>query len=254
MVKSCPLLLLFFLSILLFSSCKVFYPDLMLRTEKDFPYSPSDSMLSREYVIRPNDALNIQVFSNNGYKLIDVMGPAGQTTTTGNTINYLVKNEGFAILPLLDSVYLAGYTLSAAENLLSKKYAYYFVNPFVRITVSNRRCFVFSGRGSGKVINLTNENMSLLEVLAVSGGITGGKAYSIKIIRGELSNPKIIKIDLSTIEGMKKSNLQIDANDVIYVEPVLSVTAITDKIIPYLTLITTTLLVYSTLTGLKQKI
>jgi len=242
---------LFLLSVLLLNSCKVFYPDLMLKTEKDFPFSPSDSMLSKDYIIRPNDVLSIQIFSNNGYQLIDVLGQANLIRTP---MTYVIKNEGFTILPMLDSVYLAGYTLTGAENLLSVKYSLYFVNPYVRISIFNRRCLVFNGRGSGKVVKLENENTSLLEVLALSGGITGSKAYNIKIIRGDLSNPKIIKIDLSTIEGMKKSNLQIDANDIIYVEPVLSVSNISAVVLPYLSLVTTALLIYTTIAGVKQRL
>ena len=219
----------------------------MFKTARDFPFSPSDSTLSKEYVLRPNDILSVQILSNSGYQLVDVIGQAGSYSP----ITYVIKNEGFAVLPMLDSVYLAGYTITAAENLLSQKYAYFFVNPYIRIIVSNRRCLVYTGRASGKVVDLSNENMNLVEVLAKAGGATGGKVYKIKIIRGDLSNPKIIIIDLSTIDGMKKSNLQIDANDIIYVEPVLQVSSVTNTILPYLSLFTTLLLVYATIKGLK---
>jgi polysaccharide export outer membrane protein len=43
------------------------------------------------------------------------------------------------------------------------------------------------------------------------------------LIRGDLNNPEVHLIDLSTIEGMAKANLKIEANDIIYIEPVRKV-------------------------------
>jgi polysaccharide export outer membrane protein len=59
----------------------------------------------------------------------------------------------------------------------------------------------------------------LLEVLAISGGIPAtGKAHRIKIIRGDLKNPQIYLIDLSKIENLKKSDLIVQGDDIIYVD------------------------------------
>jgi polysaccharide export outer membrane protein len=220
----------------------------MFKTGANYPYSPSDSTLSKEYVIRPGDELTIQILSNNGYQLVDVVG---QSAAFSPEV-YTIKSEGFAILPLLDSVYLAGYTITSAENFLSTKYSYYFVNPYINIKISNRRCVVFNGKSLGKVVQLAHENMSLIEVLALAGGPEGSKAYKIKIIRGDLSNPKVILIDLSTMDGVKKSNLQVDANDIIYVEPVYPIITITNDVFQYTSIITTLILLYTTLKNLNQ--
>ncbi len=66
-----------------------------------------------------------------------------------------------------------------------------------------------------------NDNMNLIEVLAEVGGITeAGKAQNIRLIRGDLSNPSVQIIDMSTIEGMRKASLQVEPNDIVYIEPV----------------------------------
>ena len=78
--------------------------------------------------------------------------------------------------------------------------------------------------------------MSLIEVLALAGGIDGGgggsisggggiyrfggKANSIRIIRGDLKNPRVQQVDLTTLDGMRRANLQMEPNDIVYVEPV----------------------------------
>ncbi|MEM6830107.1 MAG: polysaccharide export protein EpsE, partial [Bacteroidota bacterium] len=43
----------------------------------------------------------------------------------------------------------------------------------------------------------------------------GAKAQNIKLIRGDL----VYQIDLSTISGMKKTNMDVEPGDVIYIEP-----------------------------------
>ncbi len=244
------LLILFFgIGLLSLSSCKIFYPDVMFKTDKFYQFTPSDTISgNKEYVLKAKDIMEIQILSNNGYQLVDVLGQGGFY----NPVTYTIHNEGFAILPMLDSLYLAGYSITGAENLLSERYAYYFVNPYIRIKITNRRCVVFAGRSSGRVINLDNESMSLIEVLALAGGLGGSKSYRIKLIRGELRNPQVFLIDLSTLEGMKRANLQIASNDIIYVEPALNFNEVNQQIIPIISLITTTILIYSTILSLKK--
>jgi len=118
----------------------------------------------------------------------------------------------------------------------------------VQLKVTNNRVIIFPGGqgGTSTVITLSNTNTTLIEALALAGGISDGKAHKIKLIRGDLHNPKVYLIDLSTIEGMKASNLVLQANDIIYVEPRPKVAQrILENIAPYLTLLSTTLLIYN---------
>jgi polysaccharide export outer membrane protein len=65
-----------------------------------------------------------------------------------------------------------------------------------------------------------NQNTTLTEVIAMSGGVSGeAKANRVKLIRGNPENPEVYLIDLSTIEGMKRGNIVLQGNDIVYVEP-----------------------------------
>lgn len=240
-----------FLLILVFiSSCKVFYPDRLFKTGKDFPLVSADSLqVPREYVIRPGDLLAIGIFSNNGYELVDVLTPENGSVSA---INYVVKEDGFAILPMLDSVQLTGYSLGEAEKLLEQKYSYYFVNPFVRVDVINRRAYVYRGRQGAEVVILDKENMNLLEVLAKAGGMPSfGKADRVRILRGDLRQPTVFDVDLSTVEGMMQANLRIEANDIIYIDAKLGTNDVLYQITPVLTLISTVLVIYTTIIAIN---
>lgn len=204
------------------NSCKMFYPNQMFK-QKDYQYFEFAHKQMEEYLIEPGDQLSLQVYSRDGFKLIDVLGGgvagnAQQTNSSANQVYYLVDKEGFAKLPILGDYYVKGYSHVQLEKELAQKYATLFIDPYVLIKVSNRRVFIFKG-GGASVIQLNEAPTSLIEVLAKSGGLDRSlKAYKIKIIRGDLKNPEVHLIDLSTLEGLRTAELTMQPNDIIYVE------------------------------------
>jgi polysaccharide export outer membrane protein len=207
---------------------------------------------SRNYRIQPNDYLNVRVYTNKGERLIDPNGelqfgsPSGGTTapaatrptgtgarsggTSATTTNdYLVQADGKVRLPIINEVYVRGLTLFEADSILKVRYDKYYVETFVRTAITNNRVIVLGASG-GQVIALSNDNMNLLEVLALAGGVDatssgnnaryGGRVDNIRIIRGDLKNPQVQFIDLSTLEGMRRGNLQVEPNDIIYIQPI----------------------------------
>jgi polysaccharide export outer membrane protein len=222
----------------------------MLKTGKGYQYAQFPPSQPVEYKIAPNDILSFQIFSNDGFKIIDVT-----TLSEGGGQNYLqngmgglryhVEFDGTVKMPLLGHVSLNGLTVRQAESFLEEKFSSFYNKPFVLLEVVNRKVTIFPGNeGGAKVVPLVNENTTLLEALATAGGIANsGKAYNVKLIRGDLKNPQVYLIDLSTIEGMKHADLVLQSNDIIYVEPSLRIDKeIISEILPYLTFITTTIL------------
>jgi polysaccharide biosynthesis/export protein len=238
-------LVLLFLVISLFYSCRTFNPSVMFKTGKDYPYAQPDSVSKRiqsEYKLAEYDELELYIYTNNGYKLVDI---TGMSAAPVNTVKYIIEKDGFAKLPQVGKVLLKGYTVREAEKLLEEKYSTYFNNPFIIINIVNRRVYIFTGEGgNAAIVTMNTDNMTLIEALAQAGGINEkGKAYKIKLIRGDLKNPKIYLIDLSTIEGMKEADLQLQSNDIIYIEPTRNIAdTLLVQIAPVLGLFTTILL------------
>ena len=220
----------------------------MLRTGHNYTYTEIPAKPNYEYKLANNDVLQFRIFSNNGFKLIDL---TNFNTSVGGfgrvTLDYLIEFDGTVKLPIVGRVKVVGQTIREAELQLEKIYSEHYNKPFVMLEVSNRRVIIFPGTGgAAKVINLENNNTTLLEALALAGGISTGKAHRIKLIRGDPKNPEVYLIDLSTIEGMKNSDMVIQANDIIYVEPVLQVTrTILRELSPVISLLTSFILVWS---------
>jgi polysaccharide biosynthesis/export protein len=219
---------------------------------KDYQYFELAHKQIDQYIIRSGDELTVMIYSRDGFKLIDVLGTNGNSGQSNSS--YLVDKEGFAKIPVLGDFYVKGYTEQELERVLSEKFAGLFVDPFVILKVVNRRVIVFKGN-SASVVSLNRTPTSLLEVLAAAGGLAGNlKAYKIKVIRGDLKNPEVHLVDLSTLEATRKTDLIVQGNDIIYIEDRKSITSdLLNVFMPYVTFITTisSLLILTTTIGKK---
>lgn len=237
----------------LFTSCRL-NPSIMFKTPKDFPYKVDQTIGVVEYQIAPNDILGLSVFTNDGFKLIDLTTGVGSLTSgaASGSVNesatrYTVDIDGFVKLPIIGKFKVKDLTIREAEKQLEDKFSVFYNKPFVMLEVMNRRVMVFPGSGgSGTVVTLQNENTTLIEALALAGGITEtGRAARIKLIRGDNRNPQVHLIDLSTVEGMKQSNMLLQANDIIYVEPVRKTSSrVLAELAPIVGIVTSLLLLY----------
>ncbi len=237
-------LIISFISVLMLTtSCGIFVSNEMFKVPKNYSYAQFKSN-EKEYVLQPFDKLNIKIFYNNGAQLIEL----NQQTPLQNPVEFNVEYDGLVKLPYLGRIQLSGKTIRQAEEYLENRYKEFIVEPFVKIEVTNKRVIVFSaGASSGKVLTIKNENYTLIEALAESGGISDfTKSYKIKLLRGDLNNPDIYLFNLQKVQNMKDANFLLQANDIIYVEArPRYASRILSEITPYLSLLSSALLVYS---------
>lgn len=232
----------FVLMVMLFSSCRLLYPNYLLRETKDFYYFELKEVEYKKQELMPDDQIAFDLYTRDGFSLIDIVegesiGLSGQARA-----KYIVKEDGYVELPLLGEVYVKGMTRLELESFLERKYATWYNDPFVQLTVTNRRAYVFMGIGSAKVLPLPYENTTLIEVLAMMGGINAdSKSSKIKIIRGDYDQPTIKKVDLSTIAGLKDADFVILPDDLIIVDPKLRPAQATIQQLTYLLTILSTI-------------
>lgn len=241
-------LLLF--SLLVFSSCKVFRSNLMLKTPKDFTYDKLvDSLAYTDYRIAPNDALQYRVFTNNGFDLINLSSTSAAGAGLRTDLDVTVESDGFVKMPLIGRVSILGLTIKEAEKTFERLYSELYNEPFVTIKVTNKRVIVFPGNGgAAKVLPLANNNTSVMEAIAGAGGIMeDGKAYKVKLIRNNADPTQkayVYLMDLSHIDGLASARSKVQAGDIIYVEPrYRPVATAIREIAPVLTVLTSILLV-----------
>jgi len=227
------------------SSCSTLNKSRMLKTPTNYKFKQFvDSIsLKSAYRIAVDDEVSIQMYSNDGYNFISLTGggaggnQAINNTRRSNQAGSQVGNRGgnnsgniFKVrldstikVPLIGRIAVVGLTLGALEKKIETMLKTQFNSPFAIVQISNRRVYLFQGGNEAQVVFLNNENSNLFEILATVGGVSEeSNASRIKLIRGDLENPEIYLIDLSSIDGIKTANLSLKAGDIIYIDPFIN--------------------------------
>jgi len=192
-------------------------------TEEDVTTIKED--VERNYLLKPSDRLRLDVFTNDGERLIDpnfeiaqmIGGGQGgqQLQQQRGEFEYIIQVDSTVVFPLVGSMNLVGNSLYDAELIVAQAFEEFYEDSFVKLRINNRRVIVLGSPG-GQVIPLENENMDVVEVLALAQGVDrNAKANNIRLIRGK----EVFFIDLTTITGMQSTNMVVNPGDVIYVEP-----------------------------------
>jgi len=216
--------LVFVLGMSLFS-CASYKANIMFKPTEGFQpevFKREAQAAEKNYIIQKNDYLTLQVFSNNGERLIDPnpdmsgQNKSNSTQQSDEEIRYLVDVNGVAKLPLVGEIHLEGLTLRQAEEIVQKEYSRFFKESFVLFSYVNKRVVVLGAPG-GQVIPLSNQNIRVAEILGLAKGLNNdARANNIKLIRGD----HVYQIDFSTIKGYLEGNMLVEAGDILYVEPI----------------------------------
>ena len=240
-------LIILFLIALSLGSCRYLNPSQMLKAPKDYVYDTLPKVKELQTRLNPNDQITMMLLTNDGFKLLDMVGEDRiNANMLATSITYKVEFDGLVNFPIIGRVMLGGLTIREAEAFIEDEFSKYYVKPFVLMKITNRKVMVFPGTdGQAKVVSLIDDNTNLLQVIAQSGGITQtGRAYNIKVIRGQFGDPKVFQFNFRKIEGLKNADFMMQSNDIVYVTPSPQVARrLAIEISPYLTLLTTFLLV-----------
>jgi polysaccharide biosynthesis/export protein len=240
------------LVLLSLTGCGTYKNAILFKTGEEFNNNAFKAVLQEaqsNYVLRKFDFINFEVFTNKGERITDPNGeflrmgnaPQGTNLNTnpnfnpgigavGGTVSilrrYLIEEDGKAYLPVLGGVKLEGLKLYQVDSLLSKRYgdtlatkSGVYKDPYVMTQLLNRRAVLVGALGN-RIIALDNENMNLVEVVALASNFDfRARADRIRVVRNWDTKPVVQVIDLSTVQGLQAANMRIEPNDIIYIEP-----------------------------------
>jgi polysaccharide biosynthesis/export protein len=123
----------------------------------------------KEYIIGPEDVIDIQVGGNDDmHRIVEV------------------SREGSFTFPFIDKVYAAGLSVAELEKLIRKKLSEgYFTNPQVTITVSKYKSqkVVVLGEVSKPGSYIIKGRTHILEIISEAGGLTENAGRIVTIMR-----------------------------------------------------------------------
>jgi polysaccharide export outer membrane protein len=182
------------------------------------------------YLIAENDVIELNVYTNKGERIIDpemeymAKGSSAGASTTTSTLTqkeqFIIQQDGSVFLPMVGRVNLLNLTIFQADSLLSTKYDFYYKDSYVKTKLVSKRIIVIGPTGA-KVIKLESEKVNLIEAIAMYGGITtDAHTDKIRIVRGDLANPDVQIVDLSTVSGLMQAQTNLLPGDIVYIEPI----------------------------------
>jgi polysaccharide biosynthesis/export protein len=212
--------IIFGVLLMLTSSCGVYNSNKLLAPSKDPSYTISSyEGQTADERIQSGDELRIKIYPNSGEQAllsIAALGEEEGPAVQGD--GFVVNSSGEITLPLLGSISVQGLRIEELEAQLTEKLATIIQLPYVEITVVNKRVLLFNGKGAGQVIPLKNEGTTLMETLAIGGGVKDfGKSNEIKLFRQENGQRKIYEFDLSEMNQLKNTDVIIKNRDIIVI-------------------------------------
>jgi polysaccharide export outer membrane protein len=228
--------LLFALAALLLMSSCVSTKKIVYFQDSDEVFRQAQQIVEQyEMRIKPADQIFIKVTCSEPELLAifaqDVtMGTAGNTSMTSasssstmtNLYGYTVTNDGFVILPAVGRVNVANCTVEEAAKRIEQSIidANLIKDPEVTVRLLNARVSVLGAVKTPRVVNLTSERNTILDVLSQCGDIADtGLRKKISLYREENGERKKYNIDLTDCNVFQNPAYYVQQNDMIYVEP-----------------------------------
>ncbi len=162
---------------------------------------------SYEYRVVPHDRVEVTVYNH----------PELGTTRQASR-GMLVNSRGIINLPLVGNIKISGLTQVQAARKVQSLYSKYLKNSSVNLEVLNKRAYIIGEvRSQGSVV-LTNDQMSLLQIIATRGGFNdNANKEKLVIIRKRDNHPKLEIVDLTSLTSLSYTDMMIRANDIIYI-------------------------------------
>ena len=191
------------------------------------------------YKIKINDRLAIRNVQNKEFgATASTSSNSSTSSSTGGAIysvlSYPVDLDGQVNLPAIGKIEVVGLSRREAAIKIQELYAKQLLrDPIIELSVVNLKVTLlgeFSKQGN---FLLERDNTTLIDIIGEAGGITKtADPKTLKIIRGDRTNPEIIYVNLNDINSLASKKLVLQNNDIIVLQQTKS-SATTEKLQSY---------------------
>lgn len=177
----------------------------------------------------PGDKLTIVVSSSKpelampfNLPLINTQAGSGSRTASNQIALYTVSEKGEVEIPCVGKVKIEGLTRSEAtekiQNILRDRKL--LLDAVVTINIYEQHITVIGEVKNPRRINVTKDNITLLEALAEAGDLTiHARRDRILVLRKDGAETKPYYVDIRSKDFMNSPVYYLAQNDVVYVEP-----------------------------------
>ena len=165
-----------------------------------------------EHPIRPDDKLSLSVWNHDDLSMGSVFSIYNSNESFGKWV--LVNAEGYAQLPKIGPVRLAGMTCGQAADTLRSLYGKHITNPIVVVKTLNRKVTVLGEvRTPGSYV-MEEERVDIMQIIGRAQGFTDyANIKNVRLIRNDIS----YTLDLRSMDEYLLHNIIIQSGDVVIV-------------------------------------
>ncbi len=200
---------------MMFPSCRtqnLRYPEVKSSADSSAFFKAS----TNEHILKSDDKINLSIQGHDDLSLGSVYGIYNANEVYGRWV--LIDPDGYAALPRVGQVHIAGMTVSQAEDSLTKIYAKSIVNPVIRLRVLNRQISILGEMKNPGFMNLEKEQNTLAECLARAGDFDFyADKRNIQIARVVNDTLRALTVDLTDPDQAYLNKLSVKPGDIIYV-------------------------------------
>lgn len=176
--------------------------------------------------IEINDILRINVSSINP-EVVEpfIMNNRNRSGSSGGGSDdqrsgYLVDIQGNIQFPVLGEISVIDRTRGELEEYLTKELKAYVKDAVVQVRIVNFKVTVLGEVGSEGVVEVTDERISVPQLIAMVGGITyTGKRDNILVVRDDNGKISYGHVDITSADVFQNPFYYLKQNDIVYVEP-----------------------------------
>lgn len=205
---------------MLFVSCKT--QNIAVQKKKDtrFQHIVADSAFlfdeHYEYHIRKDDKISVSFWGHDDLSVGSVYGIYNSNEVYGKWL--MVDARGNITLPRIGNFQVLGKSVTETEDTLSAIFKKWIVNPVIEVKVLNKEITILGElRNPGKYV-VEKDNNTLLDLVSMAGGYEFyANLQSVKIIRQQGTQVKMVNVDLTRAEDFLKRNIQLHPGDLVVV-------------------------------------
>ncbi|MCA0398101.1 MAG: polysaccharide biosynthesis/export family protein [Bacteroidetes bacterium] len=233
----------------LFAACsgiKKAKKEMVYLREGNLDTLPNLNVPIKEATIQKEDLLKIVVFSDNpeataiynqssggaDMKLSSagMSVPAGSSGGSSSGGSYLVDRNGNIRFQTLGLIHVEGLTRLQLMDSLAQLLAPYLKNPYADIRFLNARVTILGEVMKPGVYNITDDKISVLELLGMSGDVTMyARRDNVLVIRQKLGKREFARLDLRKANVFQSPYYYLEQNDIVVVEPTEKKPTATDQ-------------------------